>query len=196
MGHFDHHCPMHSATAVMNWATLHRTPPTRFLPQEHHANKTDLIQGIDIPGGTDHTPPTMAPVFGDISTNHSHHHYHHDRSSSFRRHTSHSSSSHHSSLCHPWPIDAPTAIYAMTVPTGIVTSHSGLATSPMDISHTIITQTGASLTPATPTTLHRKHRQKRPNQIQDFQPHKPCYSSTVTIQDSPLDSSSGSDSKI
>ena len=43
--------------AVMNLATLHRTAPTRFLPQEHNATKTDLIQGIDLTTteGTDHT---------------------------------------------------------------------------------------------------------------------------------------------
>ena len=31
--------PVHSVTAVMNLATLQRTAPTRFLPQEHHATK-------------------------------------------------------------------------------------------------------------------------------------------------------------
>ena len=63
--------PMHSITNVMNLATLHRTDPTRFLPQEHQATKTDLIQGIDIPtpGGTDHTPPIMVPDMADISEN-------------------------------------------------------------------------------------------------------------------------------
>ena len=40
---------LHSVTAGMNLATLHRTAPTRFLPQEHHATKKDFIQGIDIP---------------------------------------------------------------------------------------------------------------------------------------------------
>ena len=34
---------MHSVTAVVNLATLHRTATTRFLSQEHHATKTDLI---------------------------------------------------------------------------------------------------------------------------------------------------------
>ena len=34
---------MYSVMAVMNLATLHGTFPTRFLPQEHHATKTDLI---------------------------------------------------------------------------------------------------------------------------------------------------------
>ena len=54
--------------AVMTFATLHRTTPTRFLPQEHHTTKTDLVQGINIPTskGTDHTPPIMVPDIGDI----------------------------------------------------------------------------------------------------------------------------------
>ena len=65
---------VHSVTAAMNFATLHRTVPTRFPPQEHHATKTYLIQGIDIPRpkGTDHTLPTMVTDMGDISTDHNH----------------------------------------------------------------------------------------------------------------------------
>ena len=64
--------PMHSVTAVMNSATLHKTAPTRFLPPEHHATKTGLIQGHDIPTatGTDRTPPTMGTDIGDITTDH------------------------------------------------------------------------------------------------------------------------------
>ena len=65
---------MCSVTTVMNLATLHRTAPTRFFCQEHHATKTGLIQGNDIPTskGTDHTPPTIDMDMGDISTNHNH----------------------------------------------------------------------------------------------------------------------------
>ena len=60
---------MSSAIAVMNLATLHRTAPTRFLPQEHHTTETDLVQGINIltPKGTDHTLFIMVPGMGDIS---------------------------------------------------------------------------------------------------------------------------------
>ena len=36
---------MCSVTAAMNSATLHKTAPTRFLPQEHHATKTGLVPG-------------------------------------------------------------------------------------------------------------------------------------------------------
>ena len=52
---------MHSVTAAMNSATLHRIAPTRFLCQVHHATETGLIQGNDtpMPEGTDHAPPTM-----------------------------------------------------------------------------------------------------------------------------------------
>ena len=57
---------------VMNLATLCRTSPTRFLPQEHHAPNTDLIHGIDTPTnkGTDHAPSIVQDV-GDISAGHS-----------------------------------------------------------------------------------------------------------------------------
>ena len=60
--------------AMMNLATLHRTAPTRFLPPEHHGMKTDLIQGIDIPTpkGTNHTPPIMLLDMGVILAGHSH----------------------------------------------------------------------------------------------------------------------------
>ena len=63
---------MHSVTAVMNLAIFHMAAPARFFHEEHHATKTDLIQGIDIPTprGTDHTPSTMVIDMGDMSTNH------------------------------------------------------------------------------------------------------------------------------
>ena len=50
---------MPSVLAVMNLAILHKTAPTRFLHQEHHTTKTDLVQGIETPTrkGTGHTPP-------------------------------------------------------------------------------------------------------------------------------------------
>ena len=65
--------PMHSITNVMNLATFHRTDPTRFLPQEHQATKTNLIQGINIPTseGTDHTQNIMVSYMGDIVAGHS-----------------------------------------------------------------------------------------------------------------------------
>ena len=61
---------MCSVMAVMDLANLHRTAPARILPLKHHATKTDLIQGIDIPRGTNHTLPIVVPDMGDISTNH------------------------------------------------------------------------------------------------------------------------------
>ena len=85
----------------MNLATLHRTAPKQFLPQEHHTTKTDLIQDIDIPTPerTDHTPPTMVTDMEDISISHNLTTIPTcNRSSSFRRHTLCSSSSHYSSL--------------------------------------------------------------------------------------------------
>ena len=66
--------PMHSVTAVMNLATLHKTFPTRFLCQEHHTTKKGLIQYHNTPTckKTDHTALTMGTDMGDISTNHNH----------------------------------------------------------------------------------------------------------------------------
>ena len=63
---------MPSAMAMLNMAILHRTAPTRFLHQKHHATKTDLVQGIDTPPtkGTDHIS-LMVPDIGDILADHS-----------------------------------------------------------------------------------------------------------------------------
>ena len=84
-----------------------------------------------------------------------------------------------------WPIDAPIITHTVT-PTDNLT----LTTSATDVTHTN-PETGASLTPATPTALHRKHIQDK---SKTFNPHKPYHSKTVTIQDSPPDYSSDSDS--
>ena len=64
--------PMYSVTAAMNLTIFHKTAPTRFLPQDHHATRTGLVQGhyTPTPNGTDHTPPTMGTVMVDISTDH------------------------------------------------------------------------------------------------------------------------------
>ena len=77
--------------------------------------------------------------------------------------------------------------------TGIVTPHPTLTTSPADITHTP-PWTRASPAPAPPTTQHRNLSQEKPNSAQDQPPHKPHHSKTVTIQDSPSDSSSYSES--
>ena len=64
--------PMHSVTAVINLATLHKTSPIRFIPQEHHVTWTDLIPGDDTPTSKDiyHNLPTMDTDMGGISTDH------------------------------------------------------------------------------------------------------------------------------
>ena len=65
-------------------------------------------------------------------------------------------------------MDAPIATCAVT-PTGIVAPHPTLASSPADVTHAT-PQTRASLTPATPTTLDRKHSQEKPSYFEDLQP--------------------------
>ena len=72
---------------------------------------------------------------------------HSDRSSIFKRHTSHFSSSH-----------------------GIVTTYPTPNIYSTDVTHSTL-KTEASLTPATPTTLHRKHSKEKQSYIQDPQPH-------------------------
>ena len=164
--------PIYSVTAAMNFTTVHRTAPTRFLPQEHHATKTDLIQGIGIPTtkGKNHTPPVMVPVMGDISANHN--------PAAIPTVTRAAVSEGTHCIPHPAttaacttlrPMDAPIAI-CMTFPFGIITPHVALATSPTGISHATIPQTRASLALGTPTTLHRKHSQEKPSHGQDLQP--------------------------
>ena len=153
--------PICSVTAMMNSGTLPRTTLTIFLPQKHHATKTDLIQSIDkpTPKGTNHTPPTMVTDMGDISTNHNH------TSIPTMTGTPAVSEGTHCTP-HPttsaapaalWPMDIPVAIHTVTHSSCIVTPHAALATSPTDITHATIPQTRAGLNPATPTVLHRKH---------------------------------------
>ena len=166
--------PLSSIMAVMTLDTLHRTSPARFLPQEHHDTKTDLIQVINIPTskGTDDTPLIMVQDMGDISAGQSCQCSHCSRSSSFRRHTLPSSSSHHTSSCHPLANRCPHTTHTMT-PTDRVTPHSACATSSAVVTHAT-PQTRARLTSATLTALHRKYSQEKPNYVQNFQPpHKP-----------------------
>ena len=152
---------MPTIMAVMNLATLCRTSPTRFLHQEHHATKTDLIQGINTPTteGTDHIP-IMIPDIGDIQQVTVPPSTHCNRSSSFRRHTSHSSSSHHSSF------HCPSADGCSHCPS---CHNTNRLPSPTDITHAT-SQTEASLPPATPTVQHRKFSPEKPNNAQDPQP--------------------------
>ena len=65
---------IHSVTAVMNSANLHKTAQTGFLHQDHHVTKTDLVPGLNTPTpkGTDNTPPTMGTDMGEILANNNH----------------------------------------------------------------------------------------------------------------------------
>ena len=149
----------------------------------------DLMQGIitTTTRRTDHTPIMVPDI--DVTADHS-----------------------------PYPIHAPTkvavlegtprallpattaahpALQPMHSPVthcSVVTPHPALTTSP-----TVTTQatpwTGASLTPATPTTQHKDSNTGKSSNAQDPQPLplKPHHPKTITIQDSPSDSSSDSD---
>ena len=126
--------PMHSVTAVMNLAPLHKTEPTRFLPQEFHATKRGLLPGHDThtPKVTDHTLPTKGTDMGNISTDHN------DTTvPTATGEAAFTEGTHHP----PYPatavacptlclMDAPITTHAMTHPIGIVTAHPIFATSP------------------------------------------------------------------
>ena len=180
---------MPSVMAGMNVATLCKTAPTRFLLQEHHATKTDVIQGIDTPTteGTDHAPPIIVPNMGDISAGQS--------PSTIPTVTEAAVLEGTSDALLPaivagnttlWLIDAPITTHSVTPP-GIVTPHPILATSPTDITYPTL-QTGAGLTPATPTTQQRNLSRKAKQFLRPSTPHEPNCFRTVTIQDSPSDS--------
>ena len=111
---------MLSVMAVMNLATLHRTAQTRFLPQEHHATKIYLVQGINTPTpkGIDHTPPTMVPDMGDILAGHSPAIVPTTTEAAFSEgipHTPHLFTT--AAYATLWPMDAPTAL--ITSPTDV-----------------------------------------------------------------------------
>ena len=148
---------MCSVSAVMNLATLHKTVPTRFHHQDHHATKTGLIQGHDIPTtpeGTDHIPSTMGTYMGDISTDHKH-----TTIPTMTGVAAVPQGTHHAP--HPtttaacaaiWLMDASIAKHTMTHHTDIVIPHPTLTTSPTNVTHTTKPQTRAGLTLATITT--------------------------------------------
>ena len=166
---------VHSVTAVMNLATLHMTAPTRFLCQEPPSMKTDLFQGNDTPKpkGTDHIPPTMGRDKQDISNDHNF-----TTISTRKGAAAVSEGTHHpphsvTTVAYDalWVMDTPVISLAMTHPISIVTPHPALTSSPADATHTTIPWTRASLTPATLTTLHRKHSQwGQASHTQDLQP--------------------------
>ena len=162
---------MPSGMAVMNLATLHRTSPTRFLPQEHHTTKTDLLQGINIPipKGTDHTPPIMVPDMGDVSAGHSPATIPTVTEAAVLQGTPcaplPATAAAHATL---WLMDAPITTLAVT-PTGIVAAQPALATSPTDDTNST-PQTGVGPTPATPTAQHRNLSPEKLSNVQDPKP--------------------------
>ena len=188
---------MPSVTTVMNLVTLCRTAPTRFIPQEHHATKTDLNQGIEIPTpkGTDHTPPLMVTNMADISTD--------LNSSTILTMTGATGSE--GTHCAPqpattaactalWPMDASITIHIMTHPTGIVTPHLTLITSPTHITHTLLHRPEPVSLQQPP--LHCTGNTAKESQAtpKTFNPCRSHHSKTVIIQDCLSDSSSDSNS--
>ena len=130
--------PVPSAMAVMNLATLHRTVPTRFLPQVHHATKINLIQDINIPTpeGTDHTPLITVPDTEDVSAGHSPTTIPKAKEAAVLEGMPQAphptSTAAHATLC---PMETPITTCTVT-PTGLVTPHPMLTTSPADVPQT------------------------------------------------------------
>ena len=133
--------PMPSATAVMNLATLQRTAPMRFLPQEPmyppgrdrlHATNYDPRHGR-------HFIPTAIPIVTEAAVS---------ESTPFAPHPATAAA--HITLCAWW-----------MPPSWLTTSLTG-------ITHAT-PQTEDGLTSETPTTLHTKHSQEKPSYIQILQ---------------------------
>ena len=156
--------------ALMNFDTLPRTAPTRFLHKEHHATMADLIQGINTltTGGTDHAS-IMGPDIGDITADHS----------PAPTHTVTEAAAVEDTLCTLLPattaacatlqpMDATVTPYAV-IPPGIVTPHPTLTISQTGTTYTTL-QTGANLVPATPTTQHKNLSPGKFSNTQDPQP--------------------------
>ena len=123
---------------------------------------------IPTPKGTDHTPPIMVPDMGDISAGHSPAANPTVIEAAILEGTPHAPlPATAAALPAPEQMYTPITIHAMT-PTGIVTPHPTLATSPTYITHAT-PQTTASLAPATPTKQHRNLRQEKPKNAQDPQ---------------------------
>ena len=72
MGYFGHHCPNAQCYSCNEFGHFAQIAQRRFLHHEHHATKTGLVQGNDMPTPkrTDYTPPTIGTDMGDISNNH------------------------------------------------------------------------------------------------------------------------------
>ena len=173
---------MCSVMAVINLDTLNRNDKTRFLPQEHHAIKADLIAAsiYPHPKGKITLHPLWSPTWETFQS---------------------------ITISPPFPLKEEQQFQKALIiiliqlpqqfalPFGQWNPHNYLYQNTSNQhSHTpsctfhfslqmslmpTIPQTGASITPATPTTLHRKHSQEKPSHVQDFQPPK-----TPSSQDS------------
>ena len=132
---------------------------------------TDLIQGINIPTseGTDHTSHFMVLDMGDISGGHSPNTIPTATEVTVYKRIPHAPFPATATACATlWLTDSLIITHAMT-PTGIVTPHLELTTSPTDATHAT-SQTRASLAAATPTTLHWKHSPKSQATSKTFNP--------------------------
>ena len=170
-GHFGYHCPDAQCYGCDEFGHFAQDCPNKMSPSAtpHHPDKSHLRHWYT------HTQRdrSHSTYYGlrygrHFSRSQSCYHSHHNRSSSFRRNTWCSSSSHHSSTCSPLAdtchchhLHCDTNRHSHT--------HSAPTTSPTDITHAT-SQTGAGLTPATPTTQYKNLSPEKPSNAQDHQP--------------------------
>ena len=151
---FGHHCLDAQCYGYDEISTLPRTAPTRFLNQKCHTTMAYLTQGINTPTtrGTDHTP-IMALDIGDISAGHS---------------PVLIPTESAAACVTPHVMDGPITPHTL-LPTGKVTLHPTLTTSPVGATHAT-PQTGASLAPAAPSTQHKDLSPGKSSNAQDPKP--------------------------
>ena len=130
---------MPSVMAVINLATWHRTAQTRFFPQEDHATKTDLLQGINTPTTkvTDHAPIMVLDI-ADISAGHCPAAITTMTEAALLEGTPHppllATAAAYATLL---LMDDPVTTHSVTL-IGMVTPHPTLTTFPVDITHAIL----------------------------------------------------------
>ena len=194
-GHFGHHCPDAQCYGYDEFGHFAQDWPHKIPPSGtpcHHGRSCLRYQYTHNQRERSHS------YYGSrhrrhLSRSQSCPHSYCSRSSSFRRHNSHSSSSHHSSLCYPsanrcshYPLCHDTIRHSCTL------SH----TCHFSCGHHSCHSTDWSQSHSS--SLHHTAQGSQPRKVKQClrpsTPHKPHCPKTVTIQNSPSDSSLDCDS--
>ena len=194
-GHFGCHCPDAQCYGCDEFGHFAQDCPHKIPPlgmPHHHSRSHSRHQYTHNQRDRSHShySPRHRRHFSRLQ---SHPHSHHDRSSSFRRHTSCSSSSHHSSSHHP------SADGCSHHPSCHATNrHSCTPSHTHYISFRHCSYHSMDWSQSLSSNSHFTAQGSQPRKIKQWPwpstHHKPHCSKTVTIQDSPPDSSSDSNS--